>query len=152
MKPCCLLILLALPSAPVVAEVYKWTDEAGRVHYGERLPPEGAQRMALPEDGPSAAAPAADDAQRRARQQRLLESFSYERERKKQQQARTAEEARKRALACEQLRRSWRRLNFPAPVYFRQEDGERRYLDDSERAAELDRLRPAYRQACGEEP
>lgn len=151
MNPRCLLILLALLSGSAFAEVYKWTDEAGRVHYGERPPPDGAQRMELPTDTVPAAGDA-DDARRRARQQRLLESFSYERDRKRQEQAREAEQARERTLACERIRRSWRRLSFPGPVYFKSDDGERRYLDDSERAAELDRLRPAYREACGEEP
>lgn len=37
-----LVALLALPM-PVAAEIYKWTDESGQVHYSQQPPPEGAQ-------------------------------------------------------------------------------------------------------------
>lgn len=39
------LLLLALASAPAIAQkLYKWYDENGQVHYGDRIPPEYANQ------------------------------------------------------------------------------------------------------------
>lgn len=147
-----LVFILLLATGVVAAEIFRWTDDTGQVHYGERPPDDRAQRLAIP--GSRSAAPGAvpDETQRRARQQRLLEAFEYERERKATRQAQDAEQARQRAVRCERLRRHWRRLSYAGPIYSAGEDGERRYLDDAERAAQKDRLRPAYQRACGEAP
>lgn len=40
--------LILLLSTPTVAELYKWTDTDGIVHYTDRLPAEGIQPEALP--------------------------------------------------------------------------------------------------------
>ena len=39
-----LLILLVLASTPTLAEIYRWTDAEGRVHFGQR-PPAQAERI-----------------------------------------------------------------------------------------------------------
>jgi len=154
MKRCMVLVLVlaVLGFVEAQADIYRWTDESGRVHYGERPPHDEARRMDLPASGKSDAASTATDAQRRARQRRLLESYDYEREKKREQQAKDAEQARELAQQCERLKRRWRRFNHPWPIYFKEDDGARRYLDDGERAVELEKMRPAYRKACGEEP
>lgn len=134
------------------AEIYRWTDERGQVHYGERPPDDRAQSMDIPTGSTSAPRLQADEAARRARQQRLLEAYEYERARKAERAAQAASKASQLAVQCERLRNQWRRLNYGGPVYFQGEDGERRYLDEQQRAAEKNRLRPAYREACGASP
>lgn len=42
--PVLALILALLVSAPALAKVYRWVDEDGRVHYGDRIPPKYAQQ------------------------------------------------------------------------------------------------------------
>ena len=151
-KPAMLLLSLFL-AVPVSAEIYRWTDENGRVHYGERPPHDTAERVQLPHSAaPSAATPAAEEAERRARQQRMLEAFSHKREQKKAQKARDERERRRLAQDCERFKRHWNDLNYGGPIYYEEPDGGRRYVDDAERAAELDALRPAYRKACGADP
>ena len=148
-----LLPVLALcVAAPAMAEIYRWTDENGQVHYGERPPQDKAERIDLPQGPVSSPTPAADEAERRVRRQRMLDAFSHKREQKKAQKAREREERQRLAKECEQVKRYWSDLNYGGPVYYEGPDGGRRYLDDAERAAELDKLRPAYRKTCGEEP
>ena len=145
-----LVMIAAMPAG--AAEVYRWTDQNGQVHYGQRPPPEGARRMDLPD---AAADGNSEDAvlkQRRDSQRRLLESFEYERGRKKDGLAREAEQQHKAAARCRELQLYWRRLTHPGPVYIKREDGEREYLSDRQRGAEKARIRPAYVQACGQEP
>jgi hypothetical protein len=149
----CLSILLGLClSLPAAAEVYRWVDADGKVHYSGSPPPQGGQLIELPATAGSPAEPDREAAERRARQQRMLEAYEYERG-KKAAQSEQAERARRaNAQRCAELRAHWRRLSFGGPVYFRRPDGSRDYLSDERRASEKGRLRPAYVAACGEAP
>ncbi len=37
-------LALCLLALPVWAETYKWTDENGKVHYSDQLPPAGVKK------------------------------------------------------------------------------------------------------------
>jgi hypothetical protein len=135
---------------PAAAEVYRWTDADGQVHYGSRPPPQGAQRLELPASAPPEGD--ADAARRLERQRRVLDDFEYQRAKKKEEAERAARQQQVDAARCRALQQRWRLLSHGGPVYFRDAGGERDYLDDERRAAEQARLRPAYVQACGREP
>jgi hypothetical protein len=135
---------------PAAAEVYRWTDAAGQVHYGGRPPPQGAQRLDLPAANPPAGD--ADAAQRLERQRRLLDDYEYQRAKKREEADRAARQQQVEAERCRALQQRWRLLSHGGPVYFRDADGRRDYLDEERRAAEKASLRPAYISACGREP
>ncbi len=149
------MIVGAIAFGPAIAgDVYRWTDADGRVHYGQRPPhdvPE-VRTIQVPATGAPAADANADDAQRRERQRRLLETYTYERERKRAAAAESAQRDQQRAQRCRAIQAQWRRLAFAGPVYFKRADGTRDFLSDERRADEQARLRPAYIKACGEEP
>jgi hypothetical protein len=147
-QPLALVLLFVMACPAPAADIYRWTDEAGRVHYGERPPVDDAQRLSI-DHTPSQSRALPDEAERRARQQRLLESYEYERARKAEQQAEEEKRERRRARECEELRRYWKTLQFAGPVYVEGDDGQRRYLDDAEREIEQGRLRPRLEKACG---
>jgi hypothetical protein len=144
-------LLLAVPLA-AAAEVFRWTDENGQVHYGQRPPPGGADRLDLPQTAPSDVGADLTAAQRRDRRQRLLDAYDYEREQKKAQRSREENERQRAAVNCQKLQRQWRKLTYPRPLYVTGADGEREYLSDAQRESEKARMRPAYVQACGREP
>lgn len=149
------LILAVIASAPAVAgDIYRWTDANGQVHYGPRPPDDArdARDMLLPEAGEPARGEGLQSAQRRERQRRLLETYAYERERKKAAAAESAQREQQRAQRCRAIQAQWRRLAFAGPIYVKRADGTRDFLSDERRAAEQARLRPAYVKACGEEP
>lgn len=139
-------------SLTATAEVYRWVDADGKVHYSGRPPPQGGQLIELPPTAASPAEPDREAAERRARQQRMLEAYEYERGKKAAQSERAEQARQASAQRCAELRAQWRRLSFGGPVYFRRADGSRDYLSDERRAAEKGRLRPAYVAACGEAP
>ena len=151
----CLLIIpflcLAWP-LPAVAEVYRWVDADGQVHYGERPPPQGARKIELPETSKPSSEPDREAVDRRARQQRLLDAYEHERERKEAAAADAARARQADAARCADLHQHWRRLSFGGPVYYQRADGGRDYLNDEQREAAKQRLRPAYAAACGEPP
>jgi len=151
----CLLIISFLCLAwplPAVAEVYRWVDADGQVHYGERPPPQGARKIELPETSEPSSEPDREAVDRRARQQRLLDAYEHERERKEAAAADAARARQADAARCADLRQHWRRLSFGGPVYYQRPDGGRDYLNDEQREAAKQRLRPAYAAACGEPP
>ena len=150
-----LLSLAAIASgAAAAAEIYRWTDANGQVHYGQRPPhdvPE-VRTLQVPASTESASGTDPDNAQRRERQRRMLEAYRYERERKQAAAAEAAQREQQRAERCRAIQTQWRRLAFTGRVYYKRDDGGRDYLSDEQRAAEQARLRPAYIEACGEEP
>ncbi len=62
--------MIALASVPAHAQLYKWTDASGKVHYSDR-PQEGVNSKELAvEQAPQRAAPASDDWRQRERESR----------------------------------------------------------------------------------
>ena len=143
-------LCLVLPAAE--AEVYRWTDANGQVHFSQRPPPGGAEPMESSDTEPVNTY--GDDGlrQRQERERRLLESYEYEREQKKAREAREADARQAAAADCGKLQKYWQRLSFPGPIYIRRDDGGRDYLSDEQRAAQKARIRPAYERACGRSP
>ena len=152
-RPTFLLVLtMLLQSTAESAEVYRWTDENGQVHFSQRPPPREAQRLQLPARAPGHTDADQELMRRRERERRLLESYEYERSQKRARREREADARQEAAQRCASLQQYWRRLSHPGPVYTRGDDGERQYLSDAQREAEQARVRPAFVQACGREP
>jgi hypothetical protein len=142
-----LLIALGLLfSTPALAGVYKWTDEEGNVHFGDRPPSqEGAEQVKVPKSAPPSQAP--DAKERWETQQRMLEIYKEDREKKKQAKA---EEKRKRkemearcVIARDQLK-SYK----DAVLYDLEEDGKRRYYDEEEKQATIAQLQAQIKKHC----
>jgi len=55
-----LLLLLALSSAPALAQVYRWVDDKGTVHYSDAAPPAGVKSTTVEIDLTPAPPPAPD--------------------------------------------------------------------------------------------
>jgi len=145
-----MIFLLPVPPVPA-AEIFRWTDDSGQVHYGERPPVGGADRIELPQDGAGGGTDAGI-AQRRERQGRLLDAYEYERAQKKARQALAEEQRQKAATRCARMQQYWGRLSYAGPVYLTRADGTREYLSDPQRESEKARVLPSYVQACGKEP
>jgi hypothetical protein len=150
---CLLASLLLVATVAVEAEVFRWVDEQGMVHYGSRPPADAdAQTLTLPSG--SAGEPVIDDAAaaRRERQQRLLEA--YDRERSLERAASAREEARQNRVAayCDDLLLAWRRLNHGGPV-FEDTPAGRVYLSEAQRIQRRASLRQVHQRHCdGELP
>lgn len=128
------------------AQVYRWVDGQGKVHYGER-PPAGAKptpvddRLAAP---PGAATPkTAPDV---SQQERDFQRRRMEREQKEAREQKAAEQARQQ---CERERtrlaqlRNVRRISAGVD-----EKGSLRYMSDAERADAIASQEAAVARAC----
>ena len=137
---------LMLVSVPAHAQVYKWVDEKGVTHYGERAPQgrktqEVRDRLANPAGSGSAGAaqPSWQDQEAEFRGRRIE---SEQAEAKKQAQDT------KQRKACIQARDELAQLKAARRVYKLDDKGERIFESDDERAASIARQEQLIAARC----
>ena len=133
-----LALALAMPAAS--AQIYKWVDERGQVHYGEK-PPAGAKPSTVKPPSAQPNAPArGEDLQSKEvefRQRQIDRQVDEEKQ---------AREAANRNALCNNAKE---RLAFAEQVnLYRREKGEKVFLTDAERQAEIASRRAAVAQNC----
>ncbi len=138
----CVLWALALAAS---AQVYKWVDEKGTTHYGER-PPQGKkaqeveQRLANPALAPGKAVqPNWKDKDLEFRSRRI--------ETEQAEAKQTQQEAANRQ-ACNQARDSLAQMKSARRLYRLDEKGERVYESDEARQASVAQLEALVAQRC----
>ena len=117
--------------------MYKWVDEKGVTHFSQDPPPDGrkASKVEPKVIPPSSSAKPKDDWKAReqeARKARLEKDQKSEYERGK-----AHNDAAERANKCNEARRQLTILARQTPVYTKNDKGERVYLDDKDRPAEV---------------
>ena len=141
-----LLVLMMVISAASAQGIYKWVDEQGQVHFGER-PPEDAQASEVTVKPPPPSAPVVQQ-DRKENTQRLLRAFEEERMDKEEKAAKEAQESAQRKRACTVARDRLRRYQEARGFYNLDANGERRILNDAEHAATISRAEEAVKQYC----
>ena len=127
-------LALAAVAPPASADMYKWVDEKGVTHYSENPPPDGkATKMETKPSGPAGAPSALPESWK----QRELESRQ---KRIKEESDRAGEDNRAaaRKRRCLQAQREIDVVQSARPVYSVNERGEKVYLDDKDRAREIE--------------
>lgn len=124
-------ILMLILAGSAGADVYKWTDADGSVHYGDRPPASGqdARSMSL---APAPSMDADHDA-RSLKRRRLLEAFEAERIERGREAAEAAAAEAERNHRCDGARRMLAGLERANVVYTTDESGTREYMSDEER-------------------
>ncbi len=136
--------LLAAASASA-SGVYKWVDDQGKVHYGDRPPAAAEPTEVELEEKP---VPSAADTGRQEKTQRLLDAIESERERKKKATAREAANSAQRKRNCAIAKRRVETFDRANNISIAGDDGERKYLDDNERASAMKQARQLVREWC----
>jgi hypothetical protein len=144
------MLAFSLPAGS--AEIYKWTDDEGRVHYGDEAPSDSIPEfkikpppVVLPD---KAYQDVLSEQQHKVKQRKLLESF--EAERREQQQA---EQERQRMAAirqqnCKTARARLRSAQNANLIYDRDKQGNRIFYNKAQRKQYLLRLRSEVSQWC----
>jgi len=138
----CILWALLVPAS---AQVYKWVDEKGVTHYGER-PPQGKsaqeveQRLANP--GPASG----KAAQPNWKEQDL--EFRRRRIESEQTEAKTRQREASQKQACNQARDQLAQMKSARRVYRLDEKGERVFQSDDERNGSIARLEQLVSENC----
>jgi hypothetical protein len=133
-------------SAPAFATMYKWVDKDGKVIYSDQPPPSNVKSEVIkpppPPSNPNAAQELAD---------KQLELKL--RDKKQQDQAKTAEKTRtdneRRRENCQQARMQLRALEAGNQLFYRYDaNGQPVYLDDAGRLAAVAQQRDSVRDLC----
>lgn len=137
-------------AAPAFAQVYKWVDERGVTHYGER-PPQGSKasevpnRLASPAPGTGGAEannpkdPNPEQSQARPKDPARPKEQEPRKAPIKAESAQEAQAAKRQQL-CDQQRALLERLKQSPPSYTLNEKGERIPLDNSAAIARQEKL------------
>ena len=130
---------------PGIAQVYKWVDEKGVTHYGERPPPgkkaqEVEQRLANPGSAPGKAAQPGWKEQDLEFRRRRIETEQAEAKQKQEQEAQRRD--------CNQARDQLAQMRTARGLYRLDEKGERVFQSDDQRSASIARLEQQVAERC----
>lgn len=143
-----LLLAWALTWLPAQAEIRKWVDEHGQVHYEETT---GESYSSVPSSGPrdEAGEEALRQEQERAqRQKRVLEAMASERRARQQEKEKSDKERREAATRCEQAKQELSRRQSAGYLYRKGKDGEREVFTDEEHAGSIAEAEAAVKKRC----
>ena len=144
-------LLLLCYDNTLQAQIYRWVDEDGTVHFSDSPPPgDSAQEVQLRgQPSQQAVRQAQEDLATRLHDQRT-DTESREQRAATQRREQEQEEQRIAELQnqCAQARQQLELLGMQLPVYREDNGGERAYLDDDARAAEIASLKEQIARHC----
>ncbi|OGT64416.1 MAG: hypothetical protein A2993_05130 [Gammaproteobacteria bacterium RIFCSPLOWO2_01_FULL_47_190] len=126
------------------AEVYKWVDEHGYTHYGEKPPDANAQKIQIREI-------TVDESIEIHNQQRekLLRIYEEERNLKKEEKLKAEKLKAEKEQHCQNLENELIKYQQGGFVYYDlDEKGERKYLSEAELSAHISKLQKYYDKNC----
>lgn len=126
-----LTLLLLAPAQPALAELYRWTDANGRVHFSDQAPPhQKAETLRKPLATPLGNSD--EDNARLDRARRLSNAWQQEARRKESAELAAAEDKAQRQARCAEMRGQLMAAEGRRVVVTKA-NGEHAYLDDSSR-------------------
>ncbi len=130
---------------PAHAEIYKWVDDQGKVHYGDK-PVADSKQVEVKEEASKGQKISAEE--RRERRQRLLDAFAEDREKKKEQKAKQAKKQAKINRQCVLARDHLKNYRKAGSLYKLDKDGNRIILSSEERRLTTERLQAQIDKYC----
>ncbi|HEX4779489.1 MAG TPA: DUF4124 domain-containing protein [Usitatibacter sp.] len=133
--------------AAAAQQMYKWVDEKGVTHYTDAPPPDGkANKIDIHPTPPSGPVPPPVDYKQKEMDSRV------EKVQKEQQEKKDAvQEANEKAIKkgrCVEAQRQLQILSTQRPVFNTDAKGDKNFLDDDKRQAEIDRWQERAKTYC----
>jgi hypothetical protein len=127
-----------------MAQQYKWVDANGKVQYGD-TPPPGVQVTRLKPPPVGASAPAAAP---KVNPEAAFRNRQQERQKSEEKSAKERADAETKRVNCEQSQGALRSLQSGQRISSTNAAGERVFIDDAERAKEIERTQRAVNDWC----
>lgn len=138
-------VVFCLAAGPCQAEVYRWVDEQGQVHY-EDQPRDSKTRKLSPPSAPVDGAAA--DSQRMEKTRRLLNAYESERQQAREEKAERRKQTEEQRRKCIRAKDDLRQYEESGSVYRLDGEGKRVYYSDAEREALIAKYREAIAEWC----
>ena len=150
MKSCFAIIALVLISFNAHAELKKWVDSDGVVHYSDTVPPgvTTTETVRNVSGKDQANAPAGNSPKSLAEREAELRKAKQEKADASQKKAQQEAASENKKRNCEAARENARTLEDGSRIVTYDANGERTYLDDNARAQRLEEARKAVSANC----
>ncbi len=142
-----LLLATVLSGATLASEIYKWTDEDGNVHYGDRPSSPDSERMAIRSKPTDPSHVQAEVQARLSTTKTANEQRSTRAEEEASREELRAQAAEK-ATKCTDYRSKLEKMLQSRRLYRQGDDGERVYLDEDEMLAARERVGTQVEEYC----
>lgn len=139
------LVITVLFALPAQAEIYKWTDEKGNVHYGDK-PVVNSEEILISDKINVQSSVTMQE--REEKRKRLLESFAEDRADNKEQQEKQEIKKTKLNRQCITARDRLKTYQKSSRLYDLNEKGERVILSDKARQQTVDQLAAEIDKYC----
>lgn len=150
-RPVLSLITVLCLVSPLQAEIYKWTDEEGGMHFSDKPPgkdaPQYQLRKPVSPENPSSPR-ALSEAERRAKQRKLMESLEADRLEKEQAVAKQKQQQAISARNCQYARAELRASKDANLIYDYDSKGNKIYLREVQKQNYLKSKYAAVRKWC----
>jgi len=127
-----------------MAQQYKWVDANGKVQYGD-TPPPGVQATRLKPPPAGASAPTAAP---KVNPEAAFRNRQQERQKSDEKSAKERADAETKRVNCEQSQGALRSLQSGQRISSTNAAGERVFIDDEQRAKEIERIQRAVNDWC----
>ncbi len=144
-----LVIIAVLYTASAQAEVYKWVDEKGRVHYGDK-PTSGSQAVEVRQYESSNKPATTGDGglSRDEKRQRISDMLEEDRLAKNKQREKKNKQRERKKRECVQLKDRQRHYERANGLYKLDKDGNRVYISNAQREKSEQNLRKRIKKTC----
>lgn len=148
--PALLFATVVAAAPPLHAQVYKWVDEKGVTHYSESPPEKDKDKSKAKKiDTTPATGNAPGGTPKAAKSASDMELEFRQRQNQRDQQSRNESQQRERQQAnCADARRNLARYQEQVSLFRRNDKGEREYIEDRERQAEISRTQSYIDRNC----
>ncbi len=140
-------VLIFILPILVKAEIYRWTDEAGNVHFSDKPVGEKAKEIKI-KLRPSPLVNKQTVEQRRLRTEQYLRGREQERAEIDKQQKEKKQLRKKRKKKCLAAQKEYGRMSRARTIYYKGKDGARDYVGDSQRTKLLAAAKADIKRWC----
>jgi hypothetical protein len=149
-------LAILLATATVTAQVFKWIDKDGKVHFSDTPPPADAVKgeakkitISPPSSGGASNVPAPKAVAERAKDSaKADEKRKTEAAEKAKREEETERVAKQNEERCREAKRYLSSLETGQPLVRNNDAGERTLMSDAERATEIARAKTATSESC----
>lgn len=138
-----LLLIVSAPTA--LAEIHRWVDENGQVHFEDRSKDQAERGFRGYTEPPASGV---SPEQRRQKTQKLLNAYEVERQQAREQKAKQKKAEEERQRRCHVARDNLRRYQAYSRFYRLDREGNRVYMSEQEHAAAIQRSTEQVSRYC----
>lgn len=143
-----LIIIFACISAPAVAEIYKWTDDSGRVHFSDKSPGKTAEVVELKQEEVKQAPSSNQNSLENTH--RFLRALEEEKAVERKKQEKQNKQKKKMASYCSRLKKEITIYEKGYAIVRYNDKGEHEYLTDQEIARQKGKFEQKWQERCAD--